>query len=204
MELIINDDPRFLGITSWRSDSYSAQTTWSTSHERDVLHQRLQTTRKWQFPILKTIRRNLSDLTSADVVLVHAKDGTKVPTQALQATSRSPAASHNTPIICPGVNSWAAKRLRRADPENPGRMMSSKRPPQTSKGARSANGRGDTRAASVGACVNPSDLGRCAAPGHQDGAETAKTALSQRAQWGLQIRPNLAKINKSGKNSTSA
>jgi len=39
-------------------------------------------------------------------------------------------------------------------------------------------------------CVNPSDLGRCAAPGRQDGVRTKKTVPSQRAQWSLQIRPN--------------
>ena len=147
---------------------------------------------------------NPSDLTSADVVLVQTKDGTKASAQALQAASRGSATSHNMPAIIQGENSWAAKRLSRGDPENPGQMMISKRPPQASKTARSTSGRRDTRAASVGACVNPSDLGRCAAPGHQDGVRTEKTVPSQRAQWSLQIRPNSAKINKSRKNSTSA
>ena len=201
---IINDDPRFLAVTGQRSDSYGAQTTWNTPHDRDVLHQGPQPTRKWQFPILETMWGNPSDLTSADVVLVHTKDGTKASAQALQAASRGSATSHNMPTIIQGENSWVAKRLSRGDPENPGQMMISKRPPQASKTARSTSGRRDTRAASVGACVNPSDLGRCAAPGHQDGVRTEKTVPSQRARWSLQIRPNSAKINKSRKNSTSA
>ena len=187
---IINDDPRFLAITGRRSVFYGAQTTWNTSHDQDVLHQGPQPTRKWQFPILETMWGNPSDLTSADVALVHTKDGTKASAQALQAASRGSATSHNMPAIIQGENSWAAKRLSRGDPENPGQMMISKRPPQASKTARSTSGRRDTRAASVGACVNPSDLGRCAAPGHQDGVRTKKTVPSQRAQWSLQIRPN--------------
>ena len=201
---IVVGDPRFLAITGRRSDSYGAQTTWNTPHDRDVLHQGAQPTRKWQFPILETIRRSQSDLTSADVAVVHTKGGTKVSTLALQVASRGPAASHDTHTIIPGKNSWVAKRFREADLENSGQMMISKRPPLASKSAESTSGRGDTRAASVGACVNPWDLGRCAAPGHQDGVRTVKTVPSQRAQWSLQVRPNLAKINKKWKNSTSA
>ena len=115
---IINDDPRFLAITGRRSDSYGAQTTWNTPHDRDALHQGPQPTRKWQFPILETMWGNPSDLTSADAVLVHTKDGTKASAQALQAASRGSATSHNMPAIIQGENSWAAKRLSRGDPEN--------------------------------------------------------------------------------------